>query len=435
MPSITHLDQAPDDDLVFRAECAGAALLEGWSDHGAWRILLPWPEETRELAWDRAADWKSFLRDVENSGQSAEAQSPDCPFLGGWVGFLTYEATASEEAAEPRAIHPAEPAAFFALHRAGVAIDPHGHAFLFAREGTEKKHLRLLADASTADRRLPTADSPSRASIEDSFARGAYAGAVNRIRRAIRDGDVYQVNLTRSFTLPERVDPVALYRTLTAPHPPRASAFIRGNGWTIASASPELLLGFDRRTGIAESRPIKGTVRRSADDEAAIAALLSSEKDASEHLMIVDVVRNDFGKIAPPGAVSVPAFRTVQTLEHLHHLESTVRATGLHGCSLSEVLAALSPAASITGAPKRAAVQMIRDLEPVPRGVYCGSIGYLDFRGNAQLSVAIRTAVATDHSVRYHAGGGIVWDSDAAAEDDETRAKSAAFLKFAGVEP
>jgi anthranilate/para-aminobenzoate synthase component I len=133
--------------------------------------------------------------------------------------------------------------------------------------------------------------------------------------------------------------------------------------------------------------------------------------------------------------VSVPAFRTVQTLEHVHHLESTVRATGLGGRTLADVLAALSPAASITGAPKRAAVEIIRGVEPVPRGVYCGSIGYLDFRGHAELSVAIRTAVATDDSVRYHAGGGIVWDSDAAAEDDETRAKSAAFLRFAGALP
>jgi anthranilate/para-aminobenzoate synthase component I len=224
-----------------------------------------------------------------------------------------------------------------------------------------------------------------------------------------------------------------LYRALTAPRPPRSSAFLRGDGWTIASASPEVLLRFDRNRGVAESRPIKGTVRRGKSG--AVAALLASEKDASEHLMIVDVVRNDFGKIAPPGAVSVPEFRTVRSLEHVHHLESTVRATGLQDCSLADVLAALSPAASITGAPKRAAVQMIRELEPVPRGVYCGSIGYLDFRGHSELSVAIRTAVATDDEVRYHAGGGIVWDSDAAAEDDETRAKSAAFLRFAGAAP
>ncbi len=381
----------------------GAALLEGWSDDGTWRVLLPWPEETRELPWERAHEWKSFLDDLEPRSLLSHSQAS--PFVSGWVGFLSYEALACEEAALPRANHPPEPAAFFARHERGIALP-------FGNGG---------GDAARSAGGTPA--------LLDSFADGEYANAVNRIRQAIRDGDVYQVNLTRSFTLQQRVDPAALYRVLTAPHPPRSSAFLRGNGWSIASASPEVLLRFDRNSGVAESRPIKGTVRRG---DGSVAALLASEKDASEHLMIVDVVRNDFGKIAPPGAVSVPAFRTVQTLEHVHHLESTVRATGLEGRTLSDVLAALSPAASITGAPKRAAVKMIRELEPVPRGVYCGSIGYLDFRGHAELSVAIRTAVATDAEVRYHAGGGIVWDSNAEAEDDETRAKSAAFLRFAG---
>jgi anthranilate/para-aminobenzoate synthase component I len=396
-------------DLVFDG-VPGAALLEGWS-HGPdgarpWRVLLPWPEETRILPWERAGEWKSFLAGLEQSEPISTLRS-DAPFVSGWVGFISYEAMASEEAIRPREDHPPEPAAFFALHRRAIYL--------------EEPDLGILR---------PPASS---AVVHDSFGGGAYGRAVEGIREAIRDGEVYQVNLTRSFTVQERCDPAELYRTLTGPHPPRSSAFLRGDGWSIASASPEVLLRFDRNTGMAESRPIKGTVRRG--EAGAVDTLLASEKDASEHLMIVDVVRNDFGKIAPPGAVSVPDFRTVQTLEHVHHLESTVRATGLQDRSLTDVLAALAPAASITGAPKRAAVQMIRDVEPVPRGVYCGSIGYLDFRGHAELSVAIRTAVATDHEVRYHAGGGIVWDSDAAAEDDETHAKSAAFLKFAGVEP
>lgn len=407
----------------------GAALLEGWSDEGTWQIVLPWPEETRELPWERACEWKSFLRGLELSDVAEDHPSP---FAGGWVGYLAYEATACDEAARPREQHPPEPAAFFARHRAGVAIDPNGNVHEF---GTERR--RPAGWSGGVPRRRPGVETtpsqpPRTAALRDSLP--AYRDAVSHIRNAIRDGDVYQVNLTRSFTLPIACDAAALYRTLTAPHPPRSSAFLRGNGWTICSASPEVLLRFDRKRGIAESRPIKGTVRRADDDAAAIASLVASDKDASEHLMIVDVVRNDFGKIAPPGAVSVSDFRTVRTLEHVHHLESTVRATGLEGLDLCDVLSALSPAASITGAPKRAAVQIIRDLEPVPRGVYCGSIGYIDARGHAELSVAIRTAVVTNDSVRYHAGGGIVWDSDPAAEDDETRAKSAAFLRFAGVE-
>ena len=256
---------------------------------------------------------------------------------------------------------------------------------------------------------------------------------VERIREAIRDGDVYQVNITRAFTADCGADAAELYRVLTGSSPPRSSAFLRGPDWTIVSASPEVLLDFDRVRGIADSRPIKGTVRRTNDDRADVAALLASDKDAAEHLMIVDVVRNDFGKIAPPGSVSVPEYRALHTLEHVHHLESTVRASGLGDASTADVLAALSPAASITGAPKRAAVHMIRELEPVPRGVYCGAIGTIRPDG-ATFSVAIRTAVVTETSVRYHAGGGIVWDSDAAAEDDESLAKSEAFLRYVGAE-
>jgi anthranilate/para-aminobenzoate synthase component I len=417
--ALVSLPQVPDDGIVLRSERRGAAMLEGWSDEGSWRVLLPWPEETRELAWHRAAEWRGFVRELErdNEGDCVDSVAP---FLGGWVGFVAYEAAACEEAAIPRGVAPAEPAAFFSRHRAGVVVDPSGQAFVFGTPppGWQRETLAHQPTGTPALR------------INDSLGGGAYASAVERIREAIRDGDVYQVNLTRSFSVEGTCDPAALYRALTAPRPPRSSAFLRGDGWTIVSASPEVLLRFDRRAGVAESRPIKGTVRRGGDDAGEIAVLLGSRKDASEHLMIVDVVRNDLGRIAPAGSVSVPSFRNVRTLEHVHHLESTVRATGLQDVALSDILAALSPAASITGAPKRAAVRMIGEIEPVPRGVYCGSIGYLDVRGHAELSVAIRTAVVTERSVRYHAGGGIVWDSDAAAEDDEARAKSAAFLRF-----
>lgn len=257
---------------------------------------------------------------------------------------------------------------------------------------------------------------------------GAHAEAVQRIRSAIRDGDVYQVNLTREFVAEGAHDPARLYRAMTGARPPRSSAFLRTSGCVVASASPEVLLRYDRLREIAETRPIKGTVRRAGDDSGEIAALLASEKDAAEHLMIVDVSRNDLGKVAKIGSVEVSEFRAVRTLEHVHHLESTVRAH-TPGKSAAEVLAALSPAASITGAPKRAAVQKIRELEPVARGVYCGSIGFIGAH-HVELSVAIRTAIVSAKGARYHAGGGIVWDSDAAAEDDESLAKAAAFLKY-----
>lgn len=398
-------------------------MLEGWSDYGFWRTLLPWPEETRKLPWKSARYWKDELLRLEREVPIDYDRDPGGPpFLGGWIGLIAYEAAATEEDVAPRE-EPIEGAMFFARHRAGVVVDPRGRAFLFAPDGEEQAYAARLACA-------PLEVRPEvRSSMRDSLGGGMYTRCVEQIRTSIRDGDVYQVNLTRAFSSDTPCDPARLYRTLTGARPPRSSAFIRIDRCAIASASPEVLLSFDRVAGIADTRPIKGTVRRKGDEAREIEWLLRSEKDAAEHLMIVDVSRNDMGKIAAAGRVSVAAYREVKTLEYVHHLESTVRATGLAGRSATEVLAALSPAASITGAPKRAAVQMIRDIEPVPRGVYCGSIGFIDGR-RLEMSVAIRTAIATDDHVRYHAGGGIVWDSNAKSEDDECRAKAAAFLRF-----
>lgn len=387
----------------------GAALLEGWSGDGAWRMLLPWPEEVRSLPWNRAHEWKELFLELE---RSVPVAGHTAPFLGGWVGYISYECMASEEDVRPREVHPPEPAMFFARHRTGIFTRDAGRGF--SPPPPEAGGLQ------------------PRPALHDSLGNGAHARAVEQIRTAIRDGEVYQVNLTREFSVDGASDAAELYRTLTDSNPPRSSAFLRANGCTIASASPEVLLHFDRVHGVAETRPIKGTIRREGDDAREIETLLASAKDAAEHLMIVDVARNDLGKVAPPGNVTVSDFRAVRTLQHLHHLESTVRATGLQDRTATDILAALSPAASITGAPKRAAVQMIRELEPTARGVYCGAIGFIGSRF-VQLSVAIRTAIATPDSMRYHAGGGIVWDSDPIAEDDETRTKSAAFLRYAGV--
>ncbi|MBV9492714.1 MAG: anthranilate synthase component I family protein, partial [Acidobacteria bacterium] len=340
------------------------------------------------------------------------------------IGFVAYEAAATVEAVPPLIDHPPEAPFFFAKHRAGIAISPEGIAYLFAPEGMERRYEAMI------DAPIVTQPSdPKAESLADSLGQGLHHEMVERIREAICDGEVYQVNLTRAFSAAMRCEPADLYRALTAPQPPGCSAMIRGARWSVVSASPEIFLHVDRERGFAESRPIKGTVRRAQDDDAEIATLLASDKDAAEHLMIVDVVRNDFGKIAPPGQVTVPAFRSVRTLAQVHHLESTVRAEGLHGVAVADIMAALSPAASITGAPKRTAVRMIRELEPVPRGVYCGAIGMVSAR-IATFSVAIRTAVVTEDSVRYHAGGGIVWDSAAEDEDDECYAKAAAFLRY-----
>lgn len=424
-------DRARLASLVGRP---GSALLEGWSDESEpWQILLPWPEEIREVRDGGHDAWRDLLR-IVSSDSPAETAVDEPPFAGGWVGFVSYEAGAAHEAAPPRVEPVAEPLAWFARHSAGLAVRGE-RSLLFApateidRRSTELES--MLRDAAEAVASVvPATGNP----IDDSLGGGAYGEGVAAIRRMIRDGDVYQVNLTRRLVVSASLDARAVYLALTRDGIPRCAALIAGDGWSIASASPEVFLRHDRKRGVAESRPIKGTIRRRGDDAAEIAALLDSAKDVAEHLMIVDLVRNDLGKVAPPGRVSVPRYLTVRTIPHLHHLESTVRAEALGDTTVAQLFDALFPGGSITGAPKRAAVAAIRELEPCARGIYTGAIGFVGANGLSEFSVAIRTAVITPSETRYHAGGGIVWDSDARAEDDESRAKSVGFFHALGLE-
>jgi anthranilate/para-aminobenzoate synthase component I len=426
--AVVPLENRLDRETLLRIlESEGAAAFEGWSDGEPWRVYLPWPEELRTLPWGDAREWQSFVAGLMPSPVIGDR--PPSPFATGWIGFVAYEAGALALDTPPRADDPIEPAAWFARHASGIAVAPDGRVLLYAAAaGIDAKRRNLEGRLSRRAEAAQRATAPP----HDSMPGDAFPVAVEAIRAMIGAGDVYQVNLTRAYTAHAAIAPSDLYARLTRDEPPRCAALLRGNGWSIASASPEVLLRFDRDAGRAESRPIKGTVRRDGNDEGEIAWLLASAKDDSEHLMIVDLVRNDLGTIAPPGGVSVAVYKSVLTLPYVYHLESTVRAEGLHDRSVADVLGAVFPGGSITGAPKRAAVHAIRELEPVSRGVYTGAIGFIDDRGLAEFSVAIRTAVVTPDSVRYHAGGGIVWDSSPEAEDAESRAKAIPFLQAIG---
>ncbi|MGA7992673.1 MAG: anthranilate synthase component I family protein [Thermoanaerobaculia bacterium] len=250
---------------------------------------------------------------------------------------------------------------------------------------------------------------------------------VEAIRAGIGRGDVYQVNLSHRTRFAANVEPFALARDFFARNPVPCAATLEGEGWAVVSNSPELFLDVDLRAGRAVSKPIKGTAARGATpeaDEAARTRLLASAKDRAENVMITDLLRNDLGRVAVPGGVTTATLAALRTFPHLHHLESTVEARLAPEMHLSDVLNATLPGGSITGAPKRAALGFIRRLEPVPRGAYTGAVGYVRGDGRAVFNVAIRTALVGRSTVDYHAGGGIVWDSDAAAEWEETLTKS-----------
>ncbi len=274
---------------------------------------------------------------------------------------------------------------------------------------------------------FPSFTLEERASAQRSLSSDEWARGVATIRGGIERGDVYQVNLSHRTRFSARVDPFAFARELFARNPVPYAVTLATEDWAVVSNSPELFLDLDLRAGRAVTKPIKGTAPRGrtpGEDGDLRAGLLSSAKDRAENVMITDLLRNDLGRVAVPGGVSTTALAELRTFAHLHHLESTVEARLPPGTRLSDVLASTLPGGSITGAPKRAALGFIRRLEPVARSAYTGAAGFVRGDGKAVFNVAIRTALVSRDTVDYHAGGGIVWDSDAAREWEETLTKS-----------
>ncbi|MGZ5430795.1 MAG: anthranilate synthase component I family protein, partial [Thermoanaerobaculia bacterium] len=325
-------------------------------------------------------------------------------------------------------------AAGFISYEAGVWLEGSAslvrpHDFLpfaeFSVFDTSRSAVRRPAPPPPAESSLFTFKES--ATAERSLSSNEWSSGVETIRDGIARGDVYQVNLSRRTRFAARVEPFALARALYADNPvPFAVALVEA-GWAVVSNSPELFLDVDLAARRAVTKPIKGTIARGAtdaEDAGRRRELLASAKDAAENVMIVDLLRNDLGKVAEPGRVETTAMRALKSFRHLHHLESTVEARLRPHARLSDVLRATLPGGSITGAPKRAALRFIHDLERVPRGAYCGVAGFVRGDGRVVFNVAIRTAILSRDTVDYHAGGGIVWDSNAEAEWRETEAKS-----------
>jgi para-aminobenzoate synthetase component 1 len=256
-----------------------------------------------------------------------------------------------------------------------------------------------------------------------------FARAVERVRRHILAGDVFQVNISQRFELPVSQPPLELYRALRERHPAAFAALMETEQFAILSSSPERFLQTD---GVrVETRPIKGTRPRGATPAADLALaeeLAASAKDRAENVMIVDLMRNDLYRVCRPGTVRVPELCMLETHPTVHHLVSTVEGELAPGADASALLRAAFPGGSVTGAPKVRAMEIIAALEPTRRGAYCGSIGYLSVTGAADFSIAIRTAVVRDGIASVSAGGGITADSDPAAEYDETIAKARGVL-------
>ncbi|HRZ08992.1 MAG TPA: aminodeoxychorismate synthase component I, partial [Gemmatimonadales bacterium] len=273
----------------------------------------------------------------------------------------------------------------------------------------------------------PTVVGISPPEFHSGFTRDEYLRAVERVRQYILAGDIFQANLSQRFEAPWPGDPFDFYRRLTAVNPAPFAAYFQGTGFAVASASPERFLRVDP-DGRVETRPIKGTRRRGetpAEDRRLADELLASEKDRAENVMIVDLLRNDLSKVCQPGSVEVPALCALESHPTVHHLESIVTGRLEEGRTAADLLRAAFPGGSITGAPKVRAMEILAELEPVARGVYCGAIGWMSVTGAMDTGIAIRTVTLQDGRATFHAGGGIVADSVPALEYQETLDKAA----------
>jgi para-aminobenzoate synthetase component 1 len=328
--------------------------------------------------------------------------------------------------------------AAFTLDRS-IVVDPTGSARLTVRAGSDIAAARAIDrwSARLLEPPAPRAEqSPRVRDPRSSLPRRQYIDAVTRLQRWIAEGHIYQANLCQRFDAAWEGDPLCYYDRLAAEQKVPRSAFVSIDGSAVASLSPETFVTVDQ--GVIETFPIKGTRPRgasAAEDRRAIEDLRTSPKDRAELLMIVDLERNDLGRICRPGTVEVPALADLRSFPEVHHLVARVRGRLREGIGWTETVRAIFPGGSITGAPKESAIKHLRQLEPVSRGPFTGGLFWCGDDGSIDSSILIRSAVFGRGHVSIGAGGGIVADSDPEAEWAESNHKARALTRPLGFDP
>lgn len=441
-----------DEPFVLLLDSATAAPGKEKELHGRWSFIALDPFDTLTLRVEDSTAPFALLKDRLLALPLLERDDTLPPFTGGTAGFFGYGLGRTLERLPPEAapfsIDDQDlPDMALGFYDVVIAFDMIAQRASILSTGlpehdTEKRNARAkqrlaeirarLAKAkpalSTTPRNTPT--------LRSNFTRADYEKAVAQVIDYIHAGDIFQANLSQRFTteLAEGDSAWALYLRLRAASPAPFSSFFNFGEGTIVSSSPERFLSC--RDGEVETKPIKGTKPRgrNADEDAKLAAaLLASEKDRAENVMIVDLLRNDISRVCEDHSVSVTKLCELESFANVHHLVSTVRGTLRPGMAASDLLAACFPGGSITGAPKRRAMEIIAELEPTTRGPYCGAIGWLGPNGDMDSAIAIRTMIVKGRRVTFQAGGGIVADSDPAAEYEETLAKARNMCEALGI--
>ncbi|WP_140908494.1 aminodeoxychorismate synthase component I [Cognatiluteimonas lumbrici] len=436
--------------LLLESSAAGTA-------QGRWDLLLASTGESLEL--DRHGTLRrtslvgaalaprpttnDFLAALDTDWQTLRIprEEPRWPFRGGWALFLAYELAAQVEPV--LSLPPAPgglPVARAVRCPAAILRDrAGGDCVAVAEAGHEAMLDAIEADLRAArDLPPPAAWTPPATVREDDPAR--FTDGVRRVLDYLAAGDVFQANISRAWKarFDGAVEPAALFARLREHNPAPFAGVFAGEGWAIASASPERLVSV--RGEVVETRPIAGTRARfpGDDDAARMRELVGHPKERAEHVMLIDLERNDLGRVCTPGSVEVDELMTVESYAHVHHIVSNVRGRLRAGATPGEVVRAVFPGGTITGCPKVRCMQVIAELEGQGRGAYTGAFGWLNRDGDLDLNILIRSAELEPGApggslLRFRTGAGIVADSDPERELEETRAKARGMLRALGV--
>ncbi len=358
---------------------------------------------------------------------------PGVPLAGGLVGYAAYDVVRHfERLPVPTTRRAGVPALHYVAPRSVLVFDHLTHGIALLHAGSEQERCALRREVVRALRgALPERQRPGRyAPPATAYARGEYLAGVRRTQEYIAAGDVYQLVLASRFSGRHELDPFQVYRALRHINPSPYMYYCALGDLTVVGSSPEALVKLNARG--AQLRPIAGTRPRSPDaavDRAREAELLADPKENAEHVMLVDLARNDLGRVARAGSVRVEPYRSIERYSHVMHLVSGVHGELAAGRDAFDLFAAAFPAGTLVGAPKVRAMQIIDELEPVSRGLYGGTVGYFGARGDMDHAITIRTLVFSGDEYSYQAGAGIVADSVPATEHEEVLAKSGAMVR------
>ena len=405
-------------------------------------LQLDWGDRVEK----RSGNPFDVLREILNQFQSCPLPG-SLPFIGG-VGYLGYPLRCFIEELPTTAYDDLKlPDCYFAFYDAIVAFDHFSNQVYLCRsnvgENSDTRYRQYLEKLRSTlqsenhgsqyccEELMPSRPHFVKSPIRSNFSKVDYLSTVQRAKAYIASGDIYQVNLSQRLSTSSDLPPAELYTHLRRLSPVPYGAYLHCGDFHILSASPERFLHFSPSCRTVETRPIKGTRPRGLTpelDRKLAIELLHSEKDLAELLMIVDLERNDLGRICEIASIHVPERVALESYSNIHHLVATVRGTLRPDADRIDLLKSCFPGGSITGAPKIRAMELIDELEPMDRGVYTGAIGYFGFDGTMDLNIAIRTCILKDGCAHFHVGGGIVADSDPEAEYQETLDKASSWM-------